>query len=83
MTLIKKANDFSGALSMHNIHQNGEKINKSALTILANFLYSCVFYLKPQCNNSSGLLVFILHLSHKEEMVGWCFIKFSPIFLEI
>ena len=59
------------------------KWNKSALTILANFLYSCVFYLKPQCNNSSGLLIFILYLSHKEEMVGWCFIKFSPIFLEI
>lgn len=58
------------------------KWNKSALTILANFLYSCVVYLKPQCHNSSGLLIFILYLSHKEEMVGWCFIKFSPIFLE-
>ena len=26
MTLIKKVNDFSGVLSMHNIHQNGEQM---------------------------------------------------------
>lgn len=56
-------------------------MKQSTVNILANFL-TCVYFFKPQYNNSSGLLIFILYLSDKE-FVKWYIIVLSHLLRNI